>query len=65
VGKLWSIIKLSDAGNSITLQTWIYEHWFAPLAQEKNASLAFALCYVALWTLVAWGMYRKKIFVKV
>jgi predicted acyltransferase len=65
VGKLWSIIKLSDAGNSITLQTWIYEHWFAPLAQEKNASLVFALSYTALWTLVAWGMFRKKIFVKV
>jgi predicted acyltransferase len=65
VGKLWSIIKLSDAGNSITLQTWIYEHWFAPFAGEKNASLAFALCYVALWTLAAWALYRKKIFVKV
>lgn len=65
IGKLWSIIKLSDAGNSITLQTWIYEHCFAPLAQEKNASLIFALCYTALWTLVAWGMFRKKIFVKV
>jgi predicted acyltransferase len=65
VGKLWSIIKVSDAGTSITLQTWIYEHWFAPIAQEKNASLAFALCYVALWALVAWVMYRKKIFIKV
>ena len=61
-GKLWSIIKVA---NGITLQTWIYEHWFAPLAQEKNASLAFALCYVALWTFVAWALYRKKIFVKV
>jgi len=49
----------------ITLQSWIYEHWFAPLAQEKNASLAFALSYTALWTLVAWGLYRKKIFIKV
>jgi predicted acyltransferase len=65
VGKLWSIIKLSGAGDSITLQTWIYEHWFARLADDKNASLAFALCYVALWTLVAWALYRKKIFVKV
>ncbi len=62
VGKLWSIIKVASG---ITLQTWIYEHWFAPLAQEKNASLAFALSYTALWTLVAWGLYRKKIFVKV
>jgi predicted acyltransferase len=65
VGKLGSIIKVSDGSHTIELQTWIYDHWFAPLAQEKNASLAFALCYVALWTLVAWGLYRKKIFVKV
>ncbi len=62
VSKLWSIINVADG---ITAQTWIYEHWFAPLAQPKNASLAFALCYTALWTLVAWGLYRKKIFVKV
>lgn len=60
--KLWGIIKVTGG---ITLQGWIYEHWFAPLAQEKNASLAFALSYTALWTLVAWGLYRKKIFVKV
>ena len=60
--KLWGIIKVSGG---ITLQGWIYEHWFAPLAQEKNASLAFALSYTVLWTLVAWGLYRKKIFVKV
>lgn len=60
--KLWGIIKVTGG---ITVQGWIYEHWFAPLAQEKNASLAFALSYTALWTLVAWALYRKKIFVKV
>jgi predicted acyltransferase len=62
IAKLGSIIKVSDG---TTVQTWIYEHWFAPLAQPKNASLAFALCYVALWMVVAWALYRKKIFVKV
>jgi predicted acyltransferase len=62
VAKLGSMIKVA-AG--VTVQTWIYEHWFAPLAQPKNASLAFALSYVWLWTLVAWALYRKKIFVKV
>jgi predicted acyltransferase len=63
--KLGSIIKVADGTQAVAVQTWIYEHWFAPLAQAKNASLAFAICYVALWTLVAWGLYRKKIFVKV
>jgi predicted acyltransferase len=62
VAKLGSIIKVP---NGITVQTWVYEHWFAPLAQPKNASLAFALCFVALWSLLAWALYRKKIFVKV
>ncbi len=64
-GKLGSIIKVPDGGQSIAVQTWIYEHWFAPLAQEKNASLAFAISYVAVWTLLAWVLYRKKIFIKV
>lgn len=65
VAKEWTLIKVPNGAHSIELQTWIYNHWFAPLAQPINASLAFALAYVALWTLVAWALYRKKIFVKV
>jgi len=65
VGKLGAIIKVNNGTQAITTQNWIYFHWFAPLADEKNASLIFAMCYLALWTLVAWGLYRKKIFVKV
>jgi predicted acyltransferase len=63
--KLGSIIKVPDGGKMVAVQGWVYQHWFEPLAQEKNASLAFALSYVAVWTLVAWGLYRKKIFIKV
>lgn len=65
IAKEWTIIKVHDGPQAIDLQTWIFNHWFAPLAQPMNASLAFALCYVVLWTLVAWALYRKKIFVKV
>ncbi len=60
-----SIIKVADGTQAIPVQTWIYQHWFAPLAQANNASLAYAVCYLALWTLLAWGLYRKKIFIKV
>src|SRR5580765_8231313 len=63
--KLWTMIKVANGAQTITMQGWVYEHWFAPFAQEKNASLAFALSYVAVWTLVAWVLYRKKIFIKV
>jgi predicted acyltransferase len=65
VAKLGSIIKVTDGIHKVEVQMWIFNHCFAPLAQVKNASLAFAISYTALWTLVAWGLYRKKIFVKV
>ncbi|HEY2172088.1 MAG TPA: DUF5009 domain-containing protein [Candidatus Angelobacter sp.] len=63
--KLWTMIKVANGTQTITVQAWVYEHWFAPLAQEKNASLAFALSFTAVWTLAAWALYRKKIFIKV
>jgi predicted acyltransferase len=59
------IFKVGEGASRIGIQSWIFSHWFAPLAQPKNASLAFALCYLALWIVVAWWFYRKKIFVKV
>ena len=65
VAKLGEIIHVSGGGHPITIQTWVYNHCSAPFAQAKNASLAFAIYYVALWTFVAWGLYRKKVFVKV
>ncbi len=65
ISKLGIVLKVHDGTQSIDVQTWIYLHWFAPLAQEKNASLLFATCYMALWILVAWALYRRKIFIKV
>ena len=57
-------LKVTEGGQAGSVQDWIYRHWFAPFAQPRNASLAFAICYLALWTLVAWGFYRKRIFLK-
>lgn len=65
VAKEGIIFKVSEGAREIGVQAWVYRHWFALLAQPKNASLAFALCYVALWVALAGWLYRKKIFVKV
>lgn len=65
VAKLGMIIKVQDGSKTISVQNWVYDHWFAPLAQPNNASFLFAVSYVLLWTLVAWALYRKSIFVKV
>jgi predicted acyltransferase len=58
------VLKVAEGGEDVGVQDWLYRHWFAPFAQPNNASLAFAVCYTALWTLVAWGLYRKKIFIR-
>ena len=48
-----------------TLRDFIYERAFTTWLSPINASLAFALCYVALWWLVMLLLYRRKIFIKV
>jgi predicted acyltransferase len=43
----------------------LYESVFAPLASPYNASLLYALTYVALMFALALWMYRQKRFVRV
>ena len=52
-----------DAGGS--LKTWLHETLFASWLEPMNASLAFALAYVALWMALMWALYRKGIVLKV
>jgi predicted acyltransferase len=47
------------------LKTWIYERLFESWLSPINASLAFALSYVAFGWLLMWLLYRRKIFIKV
>jgi hypothetical protein len=48
-----------------TLHGWVYEKWFVPYANPKNASLAFAIFFVAVIFVLLWPLYRRKIFVRV
>jgi predicted acyltransferase len=48
-----------------SLRDWIYEHLFAPLASPVNASLLYAVAYTLLMFAIAYGMYRRKWFIKV
>lgn len=43
----------------------IYRALFVPLASPINASLLFALTYVLLHYLLAYGLYKKNVFLKV
>src|SRR5262245_226062 len=66
LSKLLSFIKVAGGdGSEITAGKWVYEHIYAPLASPVNASLLYALTYVAILYGVSWFMYRMKWFVRV
>ena len=59
-------IKVPGAeGKSVALKSWIYDNLIASWNTPKNASLFFAIAYVALWFLFLLPLYKKKIVIKV
>src|SRR5688572_32633933 len=60
-----SIIKVERDGQSVSLQRAIYEPVFASWLAPMNASLLYALCFVAFWFVILGILYRKGVFLKV
>jgi predicted acyltransferase len=52
-------------GSAETLHGWLYNNFFVPYMSPKNASLAFAVFFVALILVLLWPLYHKKIFIRV
>lgn len=65
--KLMGIIKVgvNAEGKSVSLQKWIFDSIFLPLASPVNASLMFAVSFILLWLFLMWLLYRKQIYIKV
>ena len=62
---IYSIFTVTYHGKPMALQAAIYESIFLPWLEPVNASLAFALTYVAFWFGVLYVMYKKNIVFKV
>jgi predicted acyltransferase len=62
---IYSLIKVNYQGHSIALESAIYQSAFASWLAPKNASLAFAVCFVMFWYVILYVLYRKRIFLKV
>lgn len=60
-----SIIKVERNGETVSLQRAIYDAGFASWLAPMNASLLYALCFVAFWFAILWVLHRKGIFLKV
>ncbi len=61
---MFTIKWLLPDGSKMNLYKWCYQHLFATWAAPINASLAFALVFLALNYLLLWGMYRRGWFWK-
>jgi predicted acyltransferase len=62
---IYSIFKVTYAGERISLQQGIYRTLFASWLSPENASLAFALAFVAFWYGVLLLLHRRGIVLKV
>ena len=52
-------------GRAQTLHGWVYNIFFVPFMNPKNASLGFAVFFVGLILALLWPLYYKKVFVRI
>jgi predicted acyltransferase len=62
---IYSIFKVTVDGQRVSLQAGIYRTLFASWLAPLNASLAFALAFVAVWYGILYLFYRRNIILKV
>jgi len=51
-------------GTVITFQDYVYGHVLLPLANPANASLMYAMLFLASCTVIMWPLYMRKIYIK-
>jgi predicted acyltransferase len=62
---IYSILKVDLGGQRVSLQNAIYQTAFASWLAPRNASLAFAIVFVAFWFAILAVLHRKNIFFRV
>lgn len=54
----------ASTGSTISIRSWLFWTFFTPLTEPKTASLLFAVGFVLFMLLIAWFMWRKRLFMK-
>lgn len=65
VGRTLSRIHVYFHGKQLNLHDYINARFYAPLGNPQVSSLLYSLSFVALCGIVAYVMYRKRVFVKI
>lgn len=63
--RLLNMVRWGEGEGAVTLRAWLYQLYQQALTEPKNASLAWAISYAALWVLLITPLYRRRIFLKV
>ena len=61
VVKIMALIRVQGLG----LQPWIFNTFFLPIGNPKNASLMYAISFLVFIWVIGFVMDRKKIYIKV
>ena len=65
MAKMMVIAEVSSGGKAIPLKEYIYETLLRPFAGAYISSLIFPLILLAIWFLLLWPLYKKRIFIKI
>jgi predicted acyltransferase len=63
--KILLLIKIPDAGKTVSPITYLYKHVLSPVAGPYLGSLIYPLLLIALWVLIILPLYKRKIFIKI
>ena len=62
MAKLFVVIRVGEPPRLV--HAWLFTHLFAPWASPVNASLAYALAYLALWWVAMWALFRAGVRIR-
>ncbi len=62
---IYTVWTVDFRGVKTPVQAVLYETLFRPWLAPRNASLAFAMCFVLFWFVILWALWRKNIILKV
>lgn len=62
---IYSVLTVPHNGEQAPIQRVIYETFYAPWLEPRNASLLFAVTFVLFWAGILGVLHRKRIFFKV
>ena len=62
---IYSLWKVQYDGKEIAVQAAVYKSVFASWLEPRDASLAFALCFVLFWYAILAVLYRRNLILKV